>query len=63
MGKNVISLLQNENRVMIRCTDNSTHHGNILVGANGAYSAVRQKLHAHIKDKGKLPKSDDLVLV
>lgn len=63
MGKKVISLLQNENGVMIRCSDNSTHHGDILVGAGGAYSAVRQNLHAHIKDKGKFLKSDDVVLV
>ncbi|KAF8951051.1 hypothetical protein BGZ52_000563 [Haplosporangium bisporale] len=59
MGKKVMSLLQNENGVMIRCSDSSTHHGDILVGADGAYSAVRQHLYSDLKKKKTLPTSDD----
>lgn len=58
----VLSLLQNENGVMIRCHDNSTHHGDILVGCDGAYSAVRQQLYKDLKEKKKLPRSDNLPL-
>lgn len=62
MGKKVMSLLQNENGVMIRCSDNSTYHGDILVGADGAYSAVRQHLFSDLKKKRSLPSSDDAPL-
>ncbi|KAF9212614.1 hypothetical protein BGZ59_006516 [Podila verticillata] len=58
LGKKVISFLQNKDGVMVRCSDNSTHHGDILVGADGAYSAVRQHLYKLLKEKKKLPTSD-----
>ncbi|KAG0029241.1 hypothetical protein BGZ81_003989 [Podila clonocystis] len=44
---------------MIRCNDNKTHHGDILVGADGAYSAVRQHLFKVLKGKKLLPSSDE----
>jgi 2-polyprenyl-6-methoxyphenol hydroxylase-like FAD-dependent oxidoreductase len=62
MGKRVLSILQNEHGVMIRCSDNQTHHGDILVGADGAYSGVRQSLYKQLKTEKKLPKRDDGVL-
>ncbi|KAG0010127.1 hypothetical protein BGZ82_003672, partial [Podila clonocystis] len=62
MGKRVISLVQNKYGVMIRCTDNETHHGDILVGADGAYSGIRQSLYKELKDQKLLPPSDDGVL-
>ncbi|KAG0209585.1 hypothetical protein BGX28_010200 [Mortierella sp. GBA30] len=62
MGKRVLSLTQNESEVMIRCSDGSTVHGDILVGADGAYSAVRQSLYARLKKEGKLPSSDSEAL-
>lgn len=62
MGKKVLWLLQNDEGVMIKCADNQTHHGDILVGADGAYSAVRQQLFKTLKKKGTLPDSDDVPL-
>ncbi|KAG0334034.1 hypothetical protein BG000_008694 [Podila horticola] len=62
MGKKVLSFLQSENGVLIRCSDNSSYEGDILVGADGAYSAVRQHMYAELKKEGNLPKSDDLPL-
>ncbi|KFH66033.1 hypothetical protein MVEG_08134 [Podila verticillata NRRL 6337] len=62
MGKKVLWLLQNDEGVMIKCADNQTHHGDILVGADGAYSAVRQQLFKTLKDKDLLPESDDVAL-
>ncbi|KAG0025770.1 hypothetical protein BGZ81_006858 [Podila clonocystis] len=62
MGKKVMSLFQNDNGVMIRCSDNTTHHGDILVGADGAYSGVRQNLYKALKKKKLLPNSDDVPL-
>ena len=49
---------QNALGVMIRCNDGSTHHGDILVGADGAYSGVRQGLYKNLTKKKLLPKTD-----
>ncbi|KAF9976501.1 hypothetical protein BGZ73_008441 [Actinomortierella ambigua] len=58
-GKKVLSTMQNENGVMVRFSDNSTLDGDILIGADGAYSAVRQSLYRNMKKKGiKIPDSD-----
>ncbi|KAF9387187.1 hypothetical protein CPB97_002859 [Podila verticillata] len=62
MNKKVLSFLQGENGVMIRCSDDSTYDGDILVGADGAYSAVRQHMYAALKKESRLPSSDDVAL-
>ena len=62
MGKRVISFEEHKKGVMIRCTDNATHHGDILVGSDGAHSAVRQHLFQVLKTQKKLPASDDVPL-
>ncbi|CAO3571995.1 unnamed protein product [Mortierella alpina] len=58
LGKKVLSLQQNNLGVMIRIADNSTFHGDILVGADGAYSGVRQSLFKELRMKGMLPSND-----
>ncbi|KFH72180.1 hypothetical protein MVEG_02471 [Podila verticillata NRRL 6337] len=59
MGKRVFNFEQSDFGVMIRCNDNKTHHGNILVGADGAHSVVRQHLFKVLKHKNLLPLSDE----
>ncbi|KAG0345715.1 hypothetical protein BG005_001189 [Podila minutissima] len=59
LGKKVLSFEQNDLGVMLRCNDNKTHHGDILVGADGAHSAVRQHLFKVLKAKKLLPASDE----
>lgn len=44
---------------MLRYNDNKTHHGDILVGADGAYSAVCQHLYKVLKAKNLLPASGE----
>ncbi|KAF9991005.1 hypothetical protein BGZ75_007188 [Mortierella antarctica] len=58
MSKRILSTSQTEEGVMVRCSDNSIYHGDILVGADGAYSSVRQCMHKSLKDKGLLSKAD-----
>lgn len=44
---------------MLRFSDNTTLHGDILVGADGAHSSVRQHLYKTMDQQGLLPKSDN----
>ncbi|KAG0207759.1 hypothetical protein BGX33_006653 [Mortierella sp. NVP41] len=62
MSKKVQSTHQGGNGVLIRCSDGSEYEGDILVGADGAYSAVRQNLYAQLKKDKKLPPSDSVPL-
>ncbi|KAF9276230.1 hypothetical protein BGZ74_003716 [Mortierella antarctica] len=62
LGKRVLSFSQNDTSVLVQCSDNSSYHGDILVGADGAYSAVRQQLYNALKLDKKLPASDDVSL-
>jgi len=51
-------MMQNKEGVMIRCADGTTYHGDILVGADGAHSGVRQGLYATLQKQNLLPASD-----
>ncbi|KAG0026440.1 hypothetical protein BGZ82_009467 [Podila clonocystis] len=62
MGKKVLWFNQDEDGVTIRTWDKKYHHGDILVGADGSYSAVRQNMYKSLKGKGSLPPSDDTSL-
>ncbi|KAF9124985.1 hypothetical protein BGW39_007751 [Mortierella sp. 14UC] len=57
-SKRVVSITEQEDKITIQTADNSTYEGDILVGADGAYSSVRQSLHEKLKKEGKLPESD-----
>ena len=58
MNRKVLSIMQDETIVKIRFSDNSEAHGDVLVGADGVYSAVRQSLFRQLQQKGELPRSD-----
>ncbi|KAI8345026.1 hypothetical protein B0O80DRAFT_310728 [Mortierella sp. GBAus27b] len=58
LGKEVLRTVGKEGRVRIHCSDNSTHEADILIGADGAYSSVRQSLFKRLEAEDRLPKSD-----
>ncbi|KAG0293586.1 hypothetical protein BGZ96_002631 [Linnemannia gamsii] len=58
LGKRVLNITEENDRVAIHTADNGTYEGDILVGADGAYSAVRQRMYDQLKGKGDLPKGD-----
>ncbi|GJJ71829.1 hypothetical protein EMPS_04186 [Entomortierella parvispora] len=62
MNHKIESILQDKHRVTIRCTNNTFHQADILVGADGAYSAVRQSLYDRLSMTGKLPEADSTLL-
>ncbi|KAF9427025.1 hypothetical protein BGZ76_002500 [Entomortierella beljakovae] len=58
-GKKVLSIKHPaEGGVVINCSDNTSYLGDILVGADGAYSAVRQSLYKQMTERGDLPHKD-----
>ncbi|KAF9900478.1 hypothetical protein EC991_007308 [Linnemannia zychae] len=57
--KKILSTQQGGNGVIIHCSDRSEYEGDILVGADGAHSAVRQNLYTQLKKESKLPPLDD----
>lgn len=63
LGKKILRVEEEEGKVFIYCSDNSSYEGDVLVGADGAYSAVRQSIYKEMKSQGVLPKEDyeDLV--
>ncbi|KAG0259686.1 hypothetical protein DFQ27_003934 [Actinomortierella ambigua] len=60
-GTKVRGFHQNDEGVTLRTVDNMTYHGDVLVGADGAYSVIRQELYKQLQAKDKLPKEDDTI--
>ncbi|KAI1304586.1 hypothetical protein EDD11_005081 [Mortierella claussenii] len=58
LGKKVLSILQNDHGVMVRTSDGMTYDADILIGADGAYSGVRQSMYKQLAKDGQLPRSD-----
>ncbi|KAG0221782.1 hypothetical protein BGX31_009565 [Mortierella sp. GBA43] len=59
-NKKVLRISEKNERVQIYCSDNSCHEGDILVGADGTFSAVRQNLFKQLQEQqGWLHKEDE----
>ncbi|KAF9365947.1 hypothetical protein BGX34_007306 [Mortierella sp. NVP85] len=57
-GKKVLRTMEKNNKVHIFCSDGTSYEGDILIGADGAYSGVRQSLYKWMDEKGVLPATD-----
>lgn len=62
MSKKILTTIQGGNGVLIRCSDGTEYEGDILVGADGAHSAIRQNLYKQLQMEEKLPSSDAVPL-
>ncbi|KAF9116084.1 hypothetical protein BGW39_002834, partial [Mortierella sp. 14UC] len=59
-GKRVLSIVHgDDHRALIRTADGNSYEADVLVGADGAYSAVRQSLYEQLKKEKLLPRSDE----
>ncbi|KAF9994366.1 hypothetical protein BGZ79_000881 [Entomortierella chlamydospora] len=57
-GKRVLRTEEKDGQVLIHCSDNSIYSGDILIGADGAYSSIRQSIYKQLSEAGALPQSD-----
>jgi 2-polyprenyl-6-methoxyphenol hydroxylase-like FAD-dependent oxidoreductase len=57
-GHRVLNIHEEDDKVTIHLSNNDTVEGDVVVGADGAYSAVRQRMYEQLKAEGNLPKSD-----
>ncbi|KAG0376825.1 hypothetical protein BGX24_007168 [Mortierella sp. AD032] len=58
MCKKMISFDQDHQGVRVHFEDGTVAQGDVLVGADGAHSSVREHLYASLEDQGLLPKDD-----
>ncbi|KAI1291470.1 hypothetical protein EDD11_008917 [Mortierella claussenii] len=57
-SKRIVSYTETVDGVTVQMSDSSTYQGHILVGADGAYSGVRQSMYEKLDAEGKLSASD-----
>ncbi|KAG0371467.1 hypothetical protein BGX24_001624 [Mortierella sp. AD032] len=57
-GHRVLNITEEDYKVTVHLSNNDTFVGDIIVGADGAYSAVRRRMYEQLKAKGLLPTSD-----
>ncbi|KAG0288742.1 hypothetical protein BGZ96_007498 [Linnemannia gamsii] len=57
-GHRVLNISEEDGKVTAHLSNNGMYEGDIIVGADGAYSAVRQRMYEQLRAKGELPKSD-----
>jgi 2-polyprenyl-6-methoxyphenol hydroxylase-like FAD-dependent oxidoreductase len=55
-GKKVLSI--RDDQAIVSCSDGSKYQSDIVVGADGAYSGVRQSPFKSLKKEGRLLASD-----
>ncbi|KAF9901661.1 hypothetical protein EC991_005818 [Linnemannia zychae] len=58
LSKKVVSMIQDDEAVAVRCQDNSVYVADLLVGADGAYSGVRQSMYTRLERDNLLPECD-----
>ncbi|KAG9321143.1 hypothetical protein KVV02_002421 [Mortierella alpina] len=54
----VLGMIQDQDKVTVRCSDGTTYEGDVLIGADGAFSNVRHALFWALDEKKQLPKAD-----
>ncbi|KAG0289946.1 hypothetical protein BGZ96_006548 [Linnemannia gamsii] len=57
-GHRVLNITEEDNKAVVHLSNNTIFVGDIIVGADGAYSAVRQRMYEQLRVKGELPKAD-----
>ncbi|KAF9095863.1 hypothetical protein BGX23_012497 [Mortierella sp. AD031] len=59
-SKKVLEVIQTSERAQVRCSDNSIYHADIVIGADGAYSGIRQSMYRTILAHSRKPTANHL---
>ncbi|KAG0286960.1 hypothetical protein BGZ96_009054 [Linnemannia gamsii] len=59
-NKRILSMRESIGGTRIYCSDNSIYEGDIVIGADGAYSAVRQNMHKMMETNGAVAPVHDI---
>lgn len=59
-NKRILSMRRSAGGTRIYCSDNSIYEGDIVIGADGAYSAVRQNMHKMMEADGVIAPDHDI---
>ncbi|KAG0369737.1 hypothetical protein BGX24_002306 [Mortierella sp. AD032] len=57
-GRRVLNITEDDDKVVVHINKHESYEGDIVVGADGPNSAVRQRMYQQLKTKGELPKTD-----
>ncbi|KAF9188887.1 hypothetical protein BGZ51_006375 [Haplosporangium sp. Z 767] len=57
-SKRVQKTTQDESEAVVHCHDDTKYSGTIVVGADGAYSGIRQEMYKELDAKSALPRDD-----
>jgi 2-polyprenyl-6-methoxyphenol hydroxylase-like FAD-dependent oxidoreductase len=52
VGKRFVKAESSADGIIAHCSDGSSYKGDIIIGADGAHSSVRQSMWQHMKDDG-----------
>ncbi|KAF8932526.1 hypothetical protein EDD21DRAFT_364019 [Dissophora ornata] len=58
VSRKVLGMIQDQEKVTVRCSDGTTYEGDVLIAADGAFSNVRHTLYWTLDDKKQLPRAD-----
>ncbi|KAG0380044.1 hypothetical protein BGX24_010458 [Mortierella sp. AD032] len=61
-SKRVVHIEETDKHAQIFCQDDTSYTGTIIVGADGAYSNVREHMYKEMAAEGTLPKADAMPL-
>ncbi|KAF9183095.1 hypothetical protein BGZ49_004628, partial [Haplosporangium sp. Z 27] len=56
--KKIVKTEEKDGKVHVYCSDNTVYTSDIVIGADGAYSGVRQSMYDQMEKDGTLPESD-----
>lgn len=59
LNKRVLSFDYDDHNMVVRCSDGSVLQGDLLVGADGTHSVVREHLYKILRARGVLPAADE----
>ncbi|KAG0006596.1 hypothetical protein BGZ65_006243 [Modicella reniformis] len=59
LRRHVVDVIEDDRGVLCKCSDGAEYWSDMVVGADGAYSTVRERMYHQLKPQNQPPSSDD----